>query len=159
MASNIIKKSVTVIGGIAATVIVVYLVISTNAISFNNLQIDDSAKELTAQIQQKIDSAKKLVTEISPTLQKSSKESGKKITDVINSIPTQLAKPSSSNELIQYALKKINEDREKAGLSPVLLSNNEAAQAHAEDVLKTGTISHWMTNGEKPYMTYTRYGG
>jgi hypothetical protein len=34
-----------------------------------------------------------------------------------------------------------------------------AAQIHAEDVLKMRTISHWMTNGEKPYMTYTRYGG
>jgi hypothetical protein len=39
------------------------------------------------------------------------------------------------------------------------LSSNQAAQAHAEDVFKTKRISHWMTNGEKPYMTYTRYGG
>lgn len=61
--------------------------------------------------------------------------------------------------LRQYALDRINEDRADFGLEPVELSNNKAAQVHAEDVLKTRLISHWMTNGEKPYMTYTRYGG
>jgi hypothetical protein len=30
---------------------------------------------------------------------------------------------------------------------------------HAEDVHRTKQISHWMENGEKPYMTYTRLGG
>ena len=59
----------------------------------------------------------------------------------------------------QYALAKINEDRAKFGLSAVLLSDNKAAQVHSEDVFKTKQISHWMTNGEKPYMTYSRYGG
>ncbi|WP_415283924.1 CAP domain-containing protein [Candidatus Nitrososphaera sp. FF02] len=58
-----------------------------------------------------------------------------------------------------YALQKINEDREDYGLEPVALSNNKAAQVHAEDVLSTRFISHWMTNGEKPYMTYSRLGG
>jgi hypothetical protein len=65
----------------------------------------------------------------------------------------------SLSQLREYALAKINEDRAKFGLKPVNLSTNEAAQKHAEDVLRTGLISHWMTNGEKPYMTYTRYGG
>jgi hypothetical protein len=45
------------------------------------------------------------------------------------------------------------------GLEPVKLSDNQAAQVHAEDVLDAKLISHWITNGEKPYMTYTRYGG
>ena len=49
--------------------------------------------------------------------------------------------------------------RGKAGLAFVKLSSNAAAQAHAEDILKTRQLSHWMTNGEKPYMAYTRYGG
>jgi uncharacterized protein YkwD len=62
-------------------------------------------------------------------------------------------------ELVQHALDLINEDRADFGLPPVELSDNQAAQAHAEDVLQTKQISHWMTNGEKPYMTYTRYGG
>ena len=42
---------------------------------------------------------------------------------------------------------------------PVKLSKNDAARVHAEDILKTEQISHWMTTGEKPYMTYTRYNG
>lgn len=62
-------------------------------------------------------------------------------------------------ELVQYALDQINKDRAEFGLSPVELSPNQAAQSHAEDVFNTKQISHWMTNGEKPYMTYSRYGG
>jgi hypothetical protein len=62
-------------------------------------------------------------------------------------------------ELVQNALQLINKDRADFGLPPVELSSNQAAQAHAEDVFSTKMISHWMTNGEKPYMTYTRYGG
>jgi hypothetical protein len=65
----------------------------------------------------------------------------------------------ADNALVSYALEKINQDRAKAGLTPVKLSSNAAAEAHAEDILKTRQLSHWMTNGEKPYMTYTRYGG
>ena len=64
-----------------------------------------------------------------------------------------------NKELIEYALQIINEDRKKFDLQPVLFSENQAAQVHAEDILKTRIISHWMTNGEKPYMTYTRLGG
>jgi uncharacterized protein YkwD len=69
--------------------------------------------------------------------------------------------PSSSliYQLKQYALNKINEDREKFGLKPVYFSNNIAAQKHAEDILGTKVLSHWMTDGENPYMVYTRYGG
>jgi len=62
-------------------------------------------------------------------------------------------------ELVQHALNLINKDRADFGLPPVELSSNQAAQAQAEDVFNTKRISHWMTNGEKPYMTYTRYGG
>ncbi len=62
-------------------------------------------------------------------------------------------------ELVQHALDAINSEREKAGLAPVRLSDNEAAQVHAEDVYNTKQISHWLQNGEKPYMTYTRLGG
>lgn len=62
-------------------------------------------------------------------------------------------------ELVRHALNLINEDRADFGLPPVELGSNQAAQVHAEDVYRTKQISHWMTNGEKPYMTYTRYGG
>lgn len=62
-------------------------------------------------------------------------------------------------ELVQHALDLINKDRAEFGMPPVELSANQAAQAHAEDVFNTKLISHWMTNGEKPYMTFTRYEG
>ncbi len=65
----------------------------------------------------------------------------------------------SNKELTEYALQIINEDRKAFNLEPVMLSENKAAQVHADDILKTRAISHWMTNGEKPYMTYAIYGG
>jgi uncharacterized protein YkwD len=63
------------------------------------------------------------------------------------------------NELVQSSLQAINKDRETFDVSPVSLSSNQAAQIHAEDVFRNKQISHWMSNGEKPYMTYTRYDG
>ena len=62
-------------------------------------------------------------------------------------------------ELVQYVLDRVNKDRTNMGLLPVKLSSNEAAQMQAEDVFRTKQISHWTTNGEKPYMTYTQYDG
>ncbi len=62
-------------------------------------------------------------------------------------------------ELRNYALQLINNDRAANGLPPVTLSDNQAAQAQAEDMLKTQTLSHYMSDGEKPYMVYTKYGG
>ncbi len=67
-------------------------------------------------------------------------------------------KPSIS-QLKQFTLEKINEDRAKFHIPPVILSDNEAAQIHAEDVFRTKHVSHWTTNGEKPYMTYSKYEG
>lgn len=69
--------------------------------------------------------------------------------------------PSSSlvYQLKQYALEKINADREKFGLDPVYLSHNIAAQNHADDMLATKVLSYWTTDGEKPYMAYNKYGG
>jgi uncharacterized protein YkwD len=65
------------------------------------------------------------------------------------------------NDFIQYALEKINEDRTRFGLAPVVISDNQAAQAQALDLLKTKNLhaSHWATNGMKPYMEYSMYGG
>lgn len=64
-----------------------------------------------------------------------------------------------ASELELYVLQKINDDRTAAGLAPVSLSRNAAAQAHAEEILKTRQISHWLTDGEKPYMAYSKHGG
>ena len=74
-------------------------------------------------------------------------------------IPEESVGTFSDKELIEYALQIINEDRKLFNLGPVALSNNKAAQVHADDILKTRAISHWMTNGEKPYMIYAVYGG
>lgn len=74
-------------------------------------------------------------------------------------IPEEEVSTFSDKELTDYALQIINKDRESFNLPPVIISNNEAAQVHADDILKTRAISHWMTNGEKPYMTYAIYGG
>jgi hypothetical protein len=69
------------------------------------------------------------------------------------------SQPPSLDVLKQTALDLINKDRASAGLAPVTLSTNGAAQAQAEDIASTMQISHWMTSGEKPYMSFTRYGG
>ena len=74
-------------------------------------------------------------------------------------IPEEDVGTFSDKELTEYALQLINEDRKPFNLPLVIISNNEAAQVHADDTLKTRAISHWMTNGEKPYMTYAIYGG
>jgi len=65
----------------------------------------------------------------------------------------------SLDYLREYAVSLINEDRGKKGISPVQLSDNGAAQRHAEEILATRQLSHWTTDGMKPYMAYTEYGG
>jgi uncharacterized protein YkwD len=61
--------------------------------------------------------------------------------------------------LIHNTLNRINEDRIKYGLQPVQISYNKAAQAHANELLKTHHLSHWTTDGMKPYMRYSVYDG
>jgi uncharacterized protein YkwD len=67
--------------------------------------------------------------------------------------------PTLHEQLVQYALSKINKDRQDYHLPPVQLSDNMAAQFHAADVYANKYISHWVSDGDKPYMTYSRYGG
>jgi uncharacterized protein YkwD len=66
---------------------------------------------------------------------------------------------SGQEELFQYILGLINTDRKNEGLDPVELGDNPAAQAHAQDMLNNYYISHWGTDGLKPYMRYTQAGG
>ena len=56
-------------------------------------------------------------------------------------------------------LELINAERVKAGVGPVVLGNNIAAQLHAEDALENCYFSHWGLNGLKPYMRYSLAGG
>ena len=62
-------------------------------------------------------------------------------------------------QLQDYTLKRINQDRASFGLNAVKLSSNPAAQAHANEMLRTGVLSHWTVDGMKPYMSYTVMGG
>jgi uncharacterized protein YkwD len=80
---------------------------------------------------------------------------------VISILPPLRQEPKAvpQDELVKHALDLINKDRLAFGLEPVSLGSNAAAQIHAEDVFKNKQISHWMSNGEKPYMTYSKYGG
>ena len=58
-----------------------------------------------------------------------------------------------------YMLELINEERTKAGVPPVTLGDNIAAQLHAEAGLENCTGSHWGIDGLKPYMRYSLAGG
>ena len=59
----------------------------------------------------------------------------------------------------EYMLAKINYERRKAGVKPVTLGDNIAAQLHAESALDNCFASHWGIDGLKPYMRYSLAGG
>jgi hypothetical protein len=66
-----------------------------------------------------------------------------------------------SNSLVHYSLKRINEDRERFNLLPINLSENKAAQIHADSLFGAKDLypSHWTTDGMKPYMKYSKHNG
>ncbi|HYO06714.1 MAG TPA: CAP domain-containing protein, partial [Phototrophicaceae bacterium] len=77
-----------------------------------------------------------------------------------NSLAFDNSSPETHLDLLKnHTLAKINEDRQKFGLRPVNLSHNSAAQYQAENILTTKYMSHLTTNGEKPYMLYSKMGG
>ncbi len=59
----------------------------------------------------------------------------------------------------EYMLELINSERAKAGLQPVTLGDNVAAQLHAESALENCFSGHWGIDGLKPYMRYSMAGG
>jgi hypothetical protein len=63
------------------------------------------------------------------------------------------------NDFYKYAYNIINRDRSEYNVAPVLFSRNVAAQLHAEDILGTKQLSHWTTDGMKPYMKYSMHNG
>ena len=58
-----------------------------------------------------------------------------------------------------YMLELINDERVSAGMNPVVLGDNAAAQLHAEASLENCFSSHWGVDGLKPYMRYSLAGG
>ena len=65
----------------------------------------------------------------------------------------------STAEIQRYMLGLINNERERAGLDPVVLGTNDAAQRHADASLAGCFSSHWDLNGLNPWMRYHRAGG
>ena len=59
----------------------------------------------------------------------------------------------------EYMLELINAERAKAGVPPVVLGDNIAAQLHAEDALENCFNSLYGVDGLKPYMRYSLAGG
>jgi uncharacterized protein YkwD len=73
--------------------------------------------------------------------------------------PDSGSKTYSHEELVNYALTLINNDRQSNGLENVTLSNINSAQIHADNMLQHDFFSHWDPNGYKPHMRYTLAGG
>ena len=59
----------------------------------------------------------------------------------------------------RFMLDLINAERAKVGANPVVLGNNVAAQLHAESSIESCFLSHWGTDGLKPYMRYALASG
>ena len=82
------------------------------------------------------------------------------------STPVAAAAPDDANgpnllhlEEKQFMLELINAERDQAGLNPVEMGHNIAAQLHSESALKNCFASHWGMDGLKPYMRYSLAGG
>ena len=58
----------------------------------------------------------------------------------------------------QLLLDLINQERTRSGVAPVTLGNSPVPQLHAEDMLENCFISHWGTDGLKPYMRHSLAG-
>ena len=59
----------------------------------------------------------------------------------------------------RHMLELINDARTKAGVPPVAMGTNSVAQIQAENMLRDCVLSHWGSDGLKPYMRYSLAGG
>lgn len=81
-------------------------------------------------------------------------------TPAITPMPTPLLPPAQRHLAEkEYMLELINAERAKAGVPPVVLGDNIAAQLHAEAALENCFTGHWGVDGLKPYMRYSLAGG
>ena len=79
---------------------------------------------------------------------------------VASGVPVSDGPPDQRHiEVKRRMLEIVNEDRAAAGLTPLVLGENAAAQLHAEASLAGCFSSHWDLNGLKPYMRYSLAGG
>ena len=117
--------------------------ITTPLITPNMPSVKGSAPQTIGQIQSKI-------SELGASLQSQASSAA----DSLKPKPT-----ATREELYQYALRVVNDDRAAKGIPPVTLSNTRSAQEHADNMLKLQYFSHWNSDGLKPYVTYTMLGG
>jgi len=61
----------------------------------------------------------------------------------------------------QTLLRQINRDRRRHGLAPVKLDHlaSKVADRHCREMIRKNYLSHWNTNGLKPYHRYAFAGG
>ena len=59
----------------------------------------------------------------------------------------------------RHMLELINEARSRAGVPPVVMGTNNVAQIQADQLMEDCVMSHWGTDGLKPYMRYSLAGG
>ena len=81
------------------------------------------------------------------------------VRQIIRQTPTPTPTIKTLERAQQYMLELINLERENAGLNPVEMGSNRAAQLHAESSLENCVSSHWGIDGLKPYMRYSLAGG
>tara|TARA_Y100001960_G_C14767535_1_gene877865 strand:- start:2085 stop:3578 length:1494 start_codon:yes stop_codon:yes gene_type:complete len=132
---NNFKSSYLIFGVMTISVVVLYFI----TLSLNNEKIVDQQPEESTNISYK--------QELGFELNK----------DVVK--PTETKSIEKIDELRNFALELINKDRIENGVPPVIMGDNPSAQIKADESLKFRYTSHFMMNGEKPYMLYTRNGG
>ena len=75
---------------------------------------------------------------------------------IVSQTPVPTQSPDQLHiEVKQRMLEIINTERRDAGLAPLVLGDNAAAQLHADASLEGCFSSHWGLDGLKPYMRYT----
>ena len=70
-----------------------------------------------------------------------------------------LPKQATAATYADYMLNMINIERKKAGVAPLTLGTNKAAQKHAQSMVDFCYGSHWDIDGLTPYMRYSLAGG
>src|SRR5437660_5421955 len=123
---------------------------STSILQNTILNISNKLPETTQTITSKVSQTTKTIMNASSSISQSVQST----TESLRPKPT-----PTQQELYQYALKIINEDRKNHGVAPVTLSNTPSAQNHADDMLNAKYFSHWNTKGVKSYVTFTKLGG
>ena len=115
--------------------------------------IDANARPTTKTVSTAISATSTPISTATPTPRPSA-------TPTVAHTPTPIPPPHLRHiDEKQYMLELINTERKKAGVPPVELGNNNAAQLHAESALENCFGSHWGVDGLKPYMRYSLAGG